>query len=123
MADTAASQAKNRQQNIAGTGDFDSKELAEKVYDMIMADIEPDLLSYNIDLLDEYYADESADERKARMERYELAYKEFDRAFEEFMQSVQEEVRDNKRTALRQKEEEAREEEIEALSALENAFS
>ena len=130
MADPAADPQANahqmaaqRQATIQGQDDFETEELAMKVYDLIMADIEPDLLSYNIDLLDEYYAGENDEEHAERMARYEAAYAAFDRAFEEFMASIQEEVRDTRRTALRERESQARSDEEAALAALETAFS
>lgn len=111
-----------RQATIQGHDDFDTQELAVRVYDMLMADIEPDLLSYNIDLLDDYYAGETDAAHTARMARYEAAYTEFDRVFEEFMQGVSQEVRSNRRSALREREHEAQSAEADTLQALESAF-
>lgn len=48
------------------------------VYDTLMSSIEPDLLSTNIQTLDEKYKGESAEDRKARLERYVLAFMIFD---------------------------------------------
>ncbi len=42
----------------------------EDLYDVIMETIEPDLTSKNIGTLDEKYADETAEQRKARGLRY-----------------------------------------------------
>ena len=51
----------------------------DALYDSIMARLEPDLTSENIDTLDEKYAGESETEYELRMERYEAAFEECDR--------------------------------------------
>lgn len=97
-------------------------ELAVQLYDMLMRDIEPDLLSYNIPKLDEYYKGESTENHDKRMKRYEAAYKAFDIVFRQFMTDVQDEVRDTKRSSLVAKENEARDQEENQLASLEAAF-
>lgn len=44
------------------------------VYDTLMAEIEPELMSTTINALDEKYKDESEEDRAARMERYQRAF-------------------------------------------------
>lgn len=48
----------------------------QELYDSVMAHIEPDLLSANIDTIDEKYADESDVDRAAREEGYQNAFDE-----------------------------------------------
>ena len=101
----------------------DSEELAKQLYDVLMAEIEPDLLLTNIPLLDKKYAGETPEEKAVRMKRYEVAYKEFDRQFSEFMVDVNGEVRTTKRKSLEAKEEESHQSDQQVLSSLETAFS
>lgn len=117
MSDTATSATP------AGVQQQDNDELATQLYDMLMRNIEPDLLSYNIPKLDEYYASESEEEHEERMKRYEQAYEEFEYVFQDFMNEVQDEVRVNKRSALVAQEAENREEEEGELANLEAALS
>jgi len=103
--------------------DIDSEELAKQLYDVLMAEIEPDLMLANIPLLDQKYGGESEDEKKARMLRYEDAYKKFDKAFADFMAEVNQEVRTTKREALKEKEAAARQSDQQAMASIESAFS
>ncbi len=101
----------------------ETKLLAEQLYDLIMADIEPDLLLANIPTLDQKYLGESPEEHTARMQRYDAAYKKFDKEFEKFMSEVNDKVRVSKRSALKEQEEGAKVQEETALQSLESAFS
>ena len=65
---------KTNKQGIAKAGKAASTLSAEQVYDVIMGQIEPDLVSDAIASLDEKYKDELPDDRQARMERYSLAF-------------------------------------------------
>ncbi|TSC79004.1 MAG: hypothetical protein G01um101425_850 [Candidatus Peregrinibacteria bacterium Gr01-1014_25] len=103
--------------------DLANDELAKQLYDILMADIEPDLLLANIPALDAQYAGETPEEHEARMKRYETAYKKFDAAFAEFMSDVNAEVRTSKRESLAAKEAAAQHSDQQALSSLETAFS
>ena len=100
-----------------------NEELAEQLYDMIMREIEPDLLSYNIPKLDEYYKDETEEQHKERMKRYDVAYKQFEEKLQEFMNNVQDEVRGTKRDSLLAKEQEDKEHDMEVLEDIEEALS
>src|SRR3989338_3210649 len=52
---------------------------AERLYDEIMANKNPDLLTKNIPLLEERYKGETDEQRKMRQEQYQVAYVIFDR--------------------------------------------
>ena len=52
-----------------------------EVYDGLMVDIEPELLSANIPHLDEPYVGESEEDRKKRYDRYTEAFAKYDEAF------------------------------------------
>lgn len=62
----------------------------EDLYDVIMETIEPDLTSKNIGTLDEKYADETAEQRKARGLRYAEAFALFEQAFAAIQHSWEE---------------------------------
>ena len=62
---------------------------AQWIYDTLMAEIEPDLTSENIVKLDEKYRDESEDDRKARMERYPLAFDTFNECLQDLAMELQ----------------------------------
>ena len=89
--------------------------LASQVYDLLMADIEPDLLLAMIPTLDKKYAAETPTEREKRMVRYSAAYKKFDEAFQKFSVTVGGAVRTIKKDALHKREQEAASEEEKAL--------
>ncbi|MFH1670869.1 MAG: hypothetical protein ABIA92_04780 [Patescibacteria group bacterium] len=57
----------------------------EDLYNLLMFDIEPELMTQNIGDLDEFYADESKNERKERMERYKEAFDEFYNRFDKIL--------------------------------------
>jgi hypothetical protein len=98
-------------------------DLAVELYDMLMRSIEPDLLSFNIPKLDGHYAGETPEERAERMDRYRVAYEQFDIVLERFMASVQNEVRSSRRQSLQQKEATSHTADQSHLSSLEAAFS
>ena len=97
--------------------------MAEQIYDMLMGDIEPDLLLANIPGLDEKYKGETDAEHKARMKKYKDAYEKFDVELAEFMGKVKQETRENKRNALKEKEQVSREEESDKIADIESAFT
>jgi esterase/lipase len=101
----------------------ETKLLAEQLYDLIMADIEPDLLLANIPTLDKKYEGESAEEHGARMKRYEAAYKKFDAEFAKFMSEVNTKVKTSKRNALKEAEEQAKSQEESQMNSIESAFT
>ena len=88
-----------------------------------MRDIEPELLRANIDHLDEQYAAETPEERKARYERYTKAYAAYDVAYAEFMKAFQSSVHTYKKAALKSAEVENKAKEEQALQNLEQQFS
>jgi hypothetical protein len=58
---------------------------AEQLYDIIMYEIEPELLSTMIPLLPDLYRGESASQHEARMERYRQAFRIFTERFEKLL--------------------------------------
>lgn len=101
----------------------ENKKLAQELYDLLMADIEPDLLLENVSTLDAKYKGETALEHEARMKRYEVAYKKFDEEFSKFMVEIDGKVRTSRRSALQEKEGAAKAEEEAKLQSLSSAFN
>ena len=67
------------------TGDSgQSQQTPQWLYDEIMLQIEPDLVTDQIPLLEERYKDEPENERQARMERYDRAFDAFDTELQNF---------------------------------------
>lgn len=102
---------------------IENRKLAERLYDTLMAEIEPELTLANLPLLDSKYEGELKDEHDARMQRYEEAYKKFDASYASFMAEVREEVHQSRRMALKEKEEKEKLCDQTALASIEAAFS
>ncbi len=92
--------------------------LAEQIYDLLMAEIEPELLLANIPVLDARYAAETPEEHVARMERYAAAYKKFDAAFAAFKGDVTGRVRVARRASLSEEEAKGKSEEAKKLRTM-----
>lgn len=107
-------------QNTAAPAD--NRALAEDVYNLIMAEIEPELLLENIPVLEETYRGESQQDHEKRMKRYAAAYKKFDAELAVFMTDVDGRVRTAKRQSLKAKEAEARNADEDTLTSIASAF-
>ena len=53
----------------------------EEMYDQIMSQIEPDLVTAQLPLLKEKYKDETPEQAKARADRYNRAFAEYEKQF------------------------------------------
>jgi len=102
--------------------DAQNEQLARQLYDSIMREIEPDLLTTNLDTLDAKYAGESEAQKAERMQRYQAAYAKFDEEFKAFMSEVNEEVRTSRRKARVEEEAKAKQSDQTALASIEAAF-
>jgi len=89
------------------------------VYDALIGEIEMDLVSVNLPLLEEKYQDESPEDRSERFKRYEAAFTKFDQAFAEWNRNLQRAVSDLRHVALHTAEERNRTEEAQAITNLE----
>ena len=94
----------------------------EDLYNLLMYDIEPDLMSERIPHLDAIYAGESAEERKARGERYAAAFEEFTLRFSVLMEAWKSALLTFKDAALKQFKQEAAVEDAAKLSEIEQSF-
>jgi len=96
---------------------------AEEIYNGLMRDIEPDLLTDQIPLLDEKYANETEEEKKARMARYTEAYAKYDVEYNTYIADLKEKASEYKKAAFKEAEEKDQKQEQAALAQLESQFS
>lgn len=72
----------------------------KQVYNTLMEAIEIDLLTNNIATLPEKYADETVDEREARLQRYNKAIEKYDTIAGSFFESLETEVDAHKQAVV-----------------------
>lgn len=94
-----------------------------EVYDSLMREIEPELLSTELPNLEKRYAKESADARKERYARYDRAFQKYDEGYATYVRGIEEETHNYRRAFLQSAEEESREEDATGLTKLESAFT
>lgn len=70
-----------------------------QIYDAIMAEVEPELVSASLSLLEEKYRDEPEVQRLVRMERYGKAFTEYDKRYQAYQDSVSTSIKRCKLTA------------------------
>ena len=95
----------------------------QEIYDLIMRDIEPELCSAAIPLLEEKCKNETNDQKKARAERYTKAYAEYDKRAAEFFTEVSVQVNTLKRQAFSSAEQKSRSEENTKLQQIESLIN
>lgn len=95
----------------------------DDVYDALMVDIEPELVSVNIPHLDDGYTDESPEQRKARYERYVQAFEAYDKALAAWTAELKTAVDRCRREVIKASEQESRKQEEVKLSELNAVFS
>lgn len=94
----------------------------EQFYDNLMSQIEPELVSAQLPLLDARYAGESEEAKAIRQARYDRAFEEFDRRAAEEMAGLEHEVHSYKVTTMREAEAASRQEEAVSMSILESSI-
>jgi hypothetical protein len=95
----------------------------EDLYNQLMAEIEPELLSENLPLLEQKYRGETPADAKARAERYTKAFEAYDKKLKGYLGELDEKVRGYQRQALKSAEAHEREEEDVKLHSIEDTFS
>ncbi len=93
-----------------------------ELYDMLMAPIEPELVSAAIPGLTERYAGESPDRAKERKERYRRAFEEYARRFAAYMERWDAQLHAFKRAVSASLEDTAREGDEAGMRALDSAI-
>lgn len=81
--------------------DITVRELNERLYDILMGAIEPDLTLEMLPILDEVYKDETKEAHEERMKRYALAMVEFKKRSKKFTQDVKAEFLHIKNRAVK----------------------
>lgn len=95
---------------------------ADELYDRIMGEIEPELVSNVLPTLKDRYVQETAEERMARAERYQHAFAEYEARLQEYAEDWNAQFRTFKRTALASLENAHRGDESGDLNALESSM-
>ncbi len=95
----------------------------EALYDQLMGEIEPELLAGNLPLLDEKYKDEPPAQAKARADRYEKAFAEYDKRLKAYLGDLDQRAHAYHRMALKSAEEKEKQDEDTHLHSIESAFS
>lgn len=91
----------------------------EELYNFLMKDIEADLLTDQLPLLDEKYKSETPDQAAARAQRYDKAFAEYEKRLAAYMAELNAKVREYQRTAMQSIEGQERAEEEKKLDGLE----
>lgn len=94
-----------------------------EIYDGLMADIEPDLVSDAIPLIDAKYAGETPEQTAERLARYNAAYAEYDRQFTQWADEMEVLVNAYRKDALKLEEQDSKVQENAELGNLEAQFS
>ena len=94
----------------------------EDIYNMLMFDIEPELMTNILPDLEELYPNESEEEKKERLARYAKAFEEFTMKFEEFMGAWKEQLHDFKKNILAHFKQESGAQDKTDLENLERSF-
>jgi hypothetical protein len=96
---------------------------AEEIYDMLMAEIEPDLVSGVIEHLAEKYPNETPEEKAARAARYTQAFAEYDVRLQQYREEWDAKLARFKRLAIGYLEHKDRGSESARLQDLESSLA
>lgn len=112
------------------TGNLTAKQLlqmeippADEIYDRIMDDIEPDLVTANLPEIDSKYEGETDKEKKTRYKRYEAAFAEYEKRFKEWMAHLKRQFEQARKKLVKKAEAKSASQEAEKLEELEDMFA
>ena len=94
-----------------------------EVYDSIMREIEPELTSDKLPLLEEFKKTDSPEQAGERKARYDKAFEEYDKRYKTYLTGEQDKVHNFKRDVLRYMEADANKDDDNRLQALESSLS
>lgn len=94
----------------------------DELYNLLMSAIEPDLTTDQLPLLDEKYKSETPEQAKARADRYEKAFAEYDKQLDAYLAKLEAKVHQYQSAARKSVEKEERVKEEKELSGLEDAI-
>lgn len=95
----------------------------QQIYNQIMNEIEPELMSDVLPTLAEKYKDETSEQAEARRQRYDAAYAEYDKRYAQYMTDMSSKVHTLQRTVRAGIEVDERKEESDELTNLESSIS
>ncbi len=95
----------------------------DELYDSIMGQIEPELLSANLPMISSLCANETAEQRSARAKRYQAAFKEYDLRFKKHCDEWNQQLHNYKHEAIKYIEQEAKTNEIAELEEIEYSIN
>ena len=95
----------------------------EEIYDQLMQDIEPDLMTATLPTLKEKYKDETPEQAKTRAERYSTAFAEYDKQYAAYIAEQENVLHSYSRQLGNQAEQFVRTDEDQSITQLEAAIS
>ncbi|MDD5623293.1 MAG: hypothetical protein PHI23_01125 [Candidatus Peribacteraceae bacterium] len=95
----------------------------EEIYDAIMREIEPELVTDQLPLLKEKYKEETPEQKNERGARYQKAFEEYDRRYKLYLSAQHEKVRQFKKSALGFVEAHTNQDDAAKMQSLESSFS
>ena len=95
----------------------------EEIYNLLMGQIEPDLTTDMLPVLDELYMDETNEEREKRGERYGAAFADFELAYDHFISSCVNFYTDLKKKAKALAQKATKEADTKDMNAIEDSLS
>ncbi len=95
----------------------------QEIYDKLMLNIEPELVTKNLNVLDAPYKDESPASRTKRYKKYAKAFAEYRKKYKAWIQNLNRAVQTYKRAVKKAIENVSKHEEDQALRSLEAQMS
>jgi len=109
--------------NITLVADADGKLDPAEVYDALIGQIDPELVTSEIPKLKAKYKEETPEQRTTRGERYAAAYKEYESMLAQFVGGLKAHAGTQRREALVSAEAQSRKGEEEQLKNMEELFT
>lgn len=95
----------------------------EAIYDSIMQEIEPELMTKVLPTLEEKYKNETPEQKTARAERYTKAFTEYEKRYQAYLLSEESKLRTFKRAAFKGVEERTGEDDRARLTQIDSLLS
>jgi hypothetical protein len=95
----------------------------EETYDAIMGQIDPELTTSKLPLLDEKYKTETQEQTLARKEKYVRSFQAYDEKFREYRREIEQRSQSYQRSVMAANESLQRGSESAQMSAIETEFS
>lgn len=115
--------AQTHTQQTGSQGSIDDTLSPQQFYDLIMAEIEPELVSTQVPLLDEKYKDETPQQAAERTERYNRAFEKFQQVASQVMSTMDAQTDAERTRILKKGKKKMKAEEAAEISAIEQSFN